>query len=81
MVGLVALEKCLLLLCARMTNLLEIRTDIIGIILNTHREIISLISTLKRALRDHLFLKPRHGLLAGHSLLSRALDPPQIWTV
>lgn len=79
--GLVALEKRLHLLCAWMTSLLEISTDIIGVILDTRWEIIPLISALRWALRDHLFLKPRHGLLAGHSLLSQALDCPQICIV
>lgn len=77
-----ALVKCLLLLCAGMTHLLEICTDVIGVILNKLSwEIIPLITTLKWAPWDHLLLKSRHGLLASYSLLSRALDHPQIWTV
>ncbi len=70
-----ALVKDLHLLCSRMTSLLDISTDIMGVILDTNWEIIPLTSTLRWALRDHLFLKPRHSLLTDHSLLSQAPAP------
>lgn len=50
-----------------MTSLLDIGSDIIGVILDTSGDIIPLISTLRWAPGDHLFLKLRHGLLASHS--------------
>jgi len=86
-VGLLALVQRLLLLGARMTHLLEIRSDIIGVILTTSRPWNGLSETISPSkpqtwsIGTPQLVKPRSGppsLRSGRCLLQRTVPSSQL---